>query len=80
MQGLMQQWPLLCSKVIDHAATYHPLREVVSRSVEGPMHRTNYREVRARAMKLAQRLEPGLLAGHQHSDPDPHGERITRRV
>lgn len=56
MQGLMQQWPLLCSKVIDHAATYHPLREVVSRSVEGPMHRTNYREVRARAMKLAQRL------------------------
>ncbi|MEO9787247.1 MAG: fatty-acid--CoA ligase [Aurantimonas coralicida] len=57
MQGLMQQWPLLCSKVIDHAATYHPLREVVSRSVEGPMHRTNYREVRARAMKLAQRLD-----------------------
>ena len=57
MQGLMQQWPLLCSRVIDHAATYHPLREVVSRSVEGPMHRTNYREVRARAMKLAQRLD-----------------------
>jgi len=57
MQGLMQQWPLLCSKVIDHAATYHPLREVVSRSVEGPMHRTNYREVRARALKLAQRLD-----------------------
>ncbi|MEF2553127.1 fatty-acid--CoA ligase [Aurantimonas sp. A2-1-M11] len=57
MQGLMQQWPLLCSKVIDHAATYHPLREVVSRSVEGPMHRTDYREVRARSLKLAQRLD-----------------------
>lgn len=57
MQGLMQQWPLLCSKVIDHAATYHPRREIVTRSVEGPIHRTNYREVRARSLQLAQRLE-----------------------
>ncbi|WAP67052.1 long-chain-fatty-acid--CoA ligase [Jiella pelagia] len=57
MRGLMQDWPLLCSKVIDHAANEHPLREVVSRSVEGPMHRTNYREVRQRALKIAQLLE-----------------------
>ena len=57
MRGLMQDWPLLCSKVIDHAANEHPLREVVSRSVEGPMHRTNYREVRGRALKIAQLLE-----------------------
>jgi len=57
MQGLMQQWPLLCSKVIDHAATYHPRREIVTRSVEGPIHRTNYREVRTRSLQLAQRLE-----------------------
>ncbi|MBP0616394.1 long-chain-fatty-acid--CoA ligase [Jiella mangrovi] len=57
MRGLMQDWPLLCSKVIDHAAHEHPLREVVSRSVEGPMHRTNYREVRDRALKIAQMLE-----------------------
>ncbi|MBO0662323.1 long-chain-fatty-acid--CoA ligase [Jiella sp. MQZ9-1] len=57
MQGLMQHWPLLCSKVIDHAAHEYPLREVVSRSVEGPMHRTNYREVRERALKIAQLLE-----------------------
>ncbi|MBO0902953.1 long-chain-fatty-acid--CoA ligase [Jiella sonneratiae] len=57
MRGLMQDWPLLCSKVIDHAANEHPLREVVSRSVEGPMHRTNYREVRDRALRIAQRLE-----------------------
>jgi len=53
----MQQWPLLCSKVIDHAATYHPRREIVTRSVEGPIHRTNYREVRTRSLQLAQRLE-----------------------
>lgn len=57
MQGLMQQWPLLCSKVIDHAATYHPRREIVTRSVEGPIHRTNYRELRARSLQVAQRLE-----------------------
>jgi len=57
MLGLMQDWPLLCHRVIDHAATYHPARMVVSRSVEGPIHTTNYAEIRARALKLAQRLE-----------------------
>ncbi|BDA83120.1 long-chain-fatty-acid--CoA ligase [Aureimonas sp. SA4125] len=57
MQGLMQHWPLLCSKVIDHAATYHGGRAVVSRSVEGPIHRTDYRTVRRRALQLAKRLD-----------------------
>jgi fatty-acyl-CoA synthase len=57
MLGLMQDWPLLCHRVIDHAATYHPARAVVSRSVEGPIHTTNYAEIRARALKVAQRLE-----------------------
>src|SRR5215475_10693948 len=36
MLGLMQDWSLLCHRVIDHAATNHGHREVVSRSVEGP--------------------------------------------
>ncbi len=57
MLGLMQDWPLLCHRIIDHAATYHPDRPVVSRSVEGPIHTTNYAQVRARALKVAQRLE-----------------------
>jgi fatty-acyl-CoA synthase len=57
MLGLMQDWPLLCHRVIDHAAINHGGRAVVSRSVEGPIHSTNYAEVRARALKLAQRLE-----------------------
>ncbi len=56
MQGLMQDWPLLVHRVIDHAAIQHAGREVVSRSVEGPIHRTNYREVRQRALQGAQRL------------------------
>lgn len=46
MQGLMQQWPLLCHKILDHAARQHGGREMVSRSVEGPIVRTTYAEVR----------------------------------
>jgi fatty-acyl-CoA synthase len=57
MLGLMQDWPLLCHRVIDHAAINHPERCVVSRSIEGPFHSITYPELRARALKLAQRLE-----------------------
>ncbi len=57
MLGLMQDWPLLVHKIIDHAALYHGDREVVSRSVEGPIHRTNYREIAARARKVAHALD-----------------------
>jgi 3-(methylthio)propionyl---CoA ligase len=64
MLGLMQDWPLLVHKIIDHAALYHGDREVVSRSVEGPLHRTDYREIRARAKKVAKALErKGIRAG-----------------
>jgi fatty-acyl-CoA synthase len=57
MLGLMQDWPLLCHRVIDHAATYHASRQVISRSIEGPLHTTTYAEIRARALKVAKRLE-----------------------
>ena len=57
MLGLMQDWPLLCHRIIDHAATYHADRPVVTRSVEGPIHTTNYADIRKRALKVAQRLE-----------------------
>jgi fatty-acyl-CoA synthase len=56
MKGLMQDWPLLVSTVIDHAARFHGDREIVTRSVEGPIVRTNYREVHLRARKTAQAL------------------------
>jgi len=56
MLGLMQDWPLLIPKIIDHAERQHGSREVVSRSVEGPIHRTTYAGIRARALKVAQRL------------------------
>ncbi len=57
MLGLMQDWPLLCHRIIDHAATYHAARPVISRSVEGPIHTTDYATVRRRALQLAQRLD-----------------------
>ncbi len=64
MEGLMQDWPLRIHRIIDHAARYHGGRAVVSRSVEGPLHRTDYRTVRTRALRLAKRLTmEGLRPG-----------------
>jgi fatty-acyl-CoA synthase len=57
MLGLMQDWPLLVHKIIDHAATYHGSREVVTRTVEGPVVRSNYAEVARRAHKVASALD-----------------------
>jgi fatty-acyl-CoA synthase len=57
MLGLMQDWPLLCHRIIDHAAINHGERTVITRSIEGPIHQTNYAEIRARALRVAQRLE-----------------------
>ena len=57
MLGLMQDWPLLCHRIIDHAALNHGERPIVTSSVEGGMHTTSYAEVRARALRLAQRLD-----------------------
>ena len=56
MLGLMQDWPLLLHRIIDHAATYHGGRRIISRSIEGPIHTTTYAEIRSRAKKVAQRL------------------------
>jgi fatty-acyl-CoA synthase len=64
MLGLMQDWPLLCHRIIDHAALNHPARRVVSRSVEGPIHTTDYQAVRARALRVAKRLtKDGIKLG-----------------
>jgi fatty-acyl-CoA synthase len=57
MLGLMQDWPLLCHRIIDHAALNHGDRAVITRSIEGPIHQTNYAEIRGRSLRVAQRLE-----------------------
>jgi fatty-acyl-CoA synthase len=57
MLGLMSDFPLLLHRIIDHAAKFHGQRKVISRSVEGPIHETDYAAIRARSLKVAQRLE-----------------------
>jgi len=57
MLGLMQDWPLLCHRIIDHAATHHGGRQIITRSIEGPFHTTNYADLRVRALRVAQRLD-----------------------
>ncbi|WP_449254033.1 hypothetical protein, partial [Brevundimonas naejangsanensis] len=42
MLGMMQDWPLTVDKILDHAKNWHGGREVVTRSVEGPIVRTTY--------------------------------------
>src|SRR5579871_989292 len=66
MLGLMQDWPLLCHRVIDHAALNHPERRVISRSVEGPIHTTTYAAIRRQALRVAKRLErDGIREGER---------------
>ena len=56
MLGLMQDWPLTVDKILDHAAEWHPGREVVSRSIEGPIVRTTYGQLHERAKRLSNAL------------------------
>ncbi len=57
MLGLMQDWPLLVSKMLDHGAMNHGEREMVTRSVEGPIRRCTLTELRLRSLRVAQALE-----------------------
>ncbi|TAJ34831.1 long-chain-fatty-acid--CoA ligase [Bosea sp. (in: a-proteobacteria)] len=57
MLGLMQNWPLLLHRIIDHAAIQHGTREVVTRAVEdGGLRRRSYAQIRNRALRAAKRL------------------------
>ncbi len=57
MLGLMQDVPLLVSMLIRHADRHHGDVEIVSRRVEGDLHRTTWREVHTRARRLANALD-----------------------
>ncbi len=56
MLGLMQQRPLLISSLLDYAERYHLGTEIVSRSAEGPIHRSNWGTVASRARRMANGL------------------------
>ena len=57
MLGLMQDQPLAISSLIEFAARNHHDAQIVSRRVEGDIHRTTYREVAARARQVANALD-----------------------
>jgi 3-(methylthio)propionyl---CoA ligase len=57
MQGLMMDMPLLISDLLRHADRHHGETEIVSKTVEGVLHRYDYRAAHARARKLANALQ-----------------------
>ncbi len=68
MSGLMMNRPLLISSLLRHAEQNHPVQEVVSRRVEGDIHRYTIRDLAARSRRLA-----NALAHHGIR----HGERVA---
>ncbi|HEU5178363.1 MAG TPA: AMP-binding protein, partial [Burkholderiales bacterium] len=57
MQGLMMDQPLLISGLIRHAERHHGATEIVSKTVEGSVHRYTYADAHRRARKLANALK-----------------------
>src|SRR3989454_11777309 len=57
MQGLMMDVPLLISGLLQHADRHHADAEIVSKTVDGSVHRYPDRDAHARARKLAGALQ-----------------------
>ncbi len=57
MFGLMQDRPLMIASIIRHAARHHGTAEIVSRGVDGSIHRQNYIALEARARRLVRVLQ-----------------------
>ncbi|WP_323035894.1 3-(methylthio)propionyl-CoA ligase [Pararhodobacter sp.] len=56
MLGQMMNQPLLISGLLKHAERHHGDREIVTRRVEGDLHRYTYRDLARRARQLANAL------------------------
>ena len=66
MKGQMQQTPLSISSLIDFAERFHPDVEIVSRRVEGDLHRSSFGECAQRARQAANALdELGIAQGNR---------------
>ena len=79
MIGQMMQQPLLISSLLVHAERHHPAGEIVSRRVEGDIHRITYKTLAQRSRQVAKALAAlgvafgdrvGTLAwnGHRHME------------
>jgi acyl-CoA synthetase (AMP-forming)/AMP-acid ligase II len=56
MNGSMMQQPLLISSLLVHAERHHAEQEIVSRRVEGDVHRYTYADLAKRARRMANAL------------------------
>jgi acyl-CoA synthetase (AMP-forming)/AMP-acid ligase II len=64
MRGRMMEMPLLISSLIEHAGRVHGDQEIITRTVEGPIHRSTWGEVHTRSRQLAEALEAtGMVEG-----------------
>ena len=62
MLGLMQNQPLLISSLLEFADRHHADGEIVSRRVEGDIHRYTYKDMAARARQVARVLDGMALS------------------
>ena len=62
MLGQMQSQPLLISSLIVHAERHHPTGEIVSRRVEGDLHRTHWAGIARRSRQVANAVDGLHLA------------------
>ena len=62
MLGLMQNQPLMISSLIEHANRHHGEGHIVSRRVEGDIHRCTYRDIASRSRQVAHALDGLQLA------------------
>jgi len=62
MFGLMQEWPLTVDKILDHAKANFPRREVVTRSVDGPITRSTYGTIYDNAKRATNALKARGIA------------------
>src|ERR1044072_9250716 len=79
MNGLMMQWPLLISSLLTHAERHHGEQQIVSRRVEGDVHRYTYRDMGQRVSRLAHALAARRIEGDapRHTYRD-RGQRVPR--
>ncbi|MGO4394426.1 3-(methylthio)propionyl-CoA ligase [Variovorax sp. M-6] len=79
MNGLMMQQQLLISSLLVHAERHHGDQEIVSRRVEGDIHRCTFRDLAARSRRMAnalaslgvaqsQRVATLAWNGHRHME------------
>ena len=76
MLSLMMNQPLMISSLLRHADRNHGDTEIVSRTVEGPIHRYTYRAAHGRARRLARALARlGVQSGDRVGTPDDESTR-----